>query len=352
MNKKSIYIGLGSIALLFTAAYLYSNQGGDILSQGSPISEEDRTYVAAPSIPTEHIYASPYWVHSVLSQNQEESSDYVIIECTDTSIEDSDSYLSSHIEGAYHLDINTLEDPSTGNVLAPELVSEIFSSYGITKHTTVIFYSPYNSDIFDERAATIALWLGVTNVKCLDGGINAYSKAGFPTESLVNTPVATETYFGLEVPGRPEIFSTQEDVLSQLDDEFYRMVSVRTYDEFRGVTSGSSRTKLRGEIEGAVWGRDTTDGTYSELDGTSIDLVELNRILIPYDTSTDDNHLTFYCIDGDKASRPFLIAYQGGATNISIYDGGWSEWVTNKENPVQVGEPLSIDIIHTTVSEL
>lgn len=348
MKKKYLYAILAATtASVLMFALLNSKKE---LAQGETIEPKDKQYVTAPSVPTEQIYVTPYWVHSVISTNQDESLDFAIFECSLDTLEKADSYLENHIEGAYHLDMNLLEDSETGLVRSTEEIAEVFASFGITKHTTVIFYSALSSDLYDDRAATIALWAGITNVKCLDGGINNYMGAGFPVETFINTPIATDTYFGLEMPGRPEVFSSQETVLSRLNNNDYRLVSVRSYDEFNGSTSGNRKIKTKGEIEGAVWGREVCTEYYQNLDSTTIDLTELNRILIPYEVSTDDNHLTFYCIDGYKASVPYLVAYQGGATDISIYDGGWKEWTSTSDNPIQIGEPLSTDIVHTTVS--
>lgn len=348
MNKKHYLTTIG-LAVIGVLVFTYLNSNKE-LSNGETIAQEDKQYVAAPSVDVGQVYVTPYWVHSVLSSNQDESLDFVIIECTSGELEKADSYITNHIEGAYHLDMNLLEDSETGLVRSPEEIALVFADYGITKHTTVIFYSSDNSDLFDDRAATIALWAGVTNVKCLDGGIDSYIDSGFPVETFINTPEATDTYFGLEIPGRPDVFSTQDQVLLNLSNDFYKLVSVRSYDEFNGRTSGDRKIKVVGEIEGAVWGREVCAEYYQNLDNTTIDLTELNRILIPYEVSSDDNHLTFYCTDGYKASVPYLVAYQGGAENISIYDGGWKEWVIVGDNPIQIGEPLSVDITHTTVS--
>ncbi len=348
MKKKYLYsiLALAS-AGVFIFTYFNSNKE---LSQGETIAQEDKQYVAAPSVAEDQIYVTPYWVHSVLSGNQDESFDFAIFECSQDELEKADSYLDNHIEGAYHLDLNLLEDSETGLVRSPEEIAEVFASYGITKYTTIIFYSSLKDELYDDRAATIALWAGVTNVKCLDGGIDSYITAGFPVETFINIPEPTETYFGLEIPGRPDVFSSQELVLSRLENDYYKIVSVRSYEEFNGSISGNKKIKTKGEIDGAVWGREVCSEYYQNLDDTTIELTELNRMLIPYDVSTDDNHLTFYCIDGYKASVPYLIAYQAGATDISIYDGGWKEWTSASDNPIQIGEPLSIDLIHTTVS--
>ena len=55
---------------------------------------------------------------------------------------------------------------------------------------------------------------------------------------------------------------------------------------------------------------------------------------------------------GWRATVPFLVLYENGYGNISVYDGGWYEWLMHDDYPVQVGDPASDDCVHTTVGEL
>ena len=87
-------------------------------------------------------------------------------------------------------------------------------------------------------------------------------------------------------------------------------------------------------------------------DGKVVDLKTLQNGLWKDVDFTMDNHLAFYCGTGWRACVPFLICYQEGMDNISVYDGGWYEWQMYGDNPVQVGDPASDNCQHTTVSQL
>ncbi len=52
-----------------------------------------------------------------------------------------------------------------------------------------------------------------------------------------------------------------------------------------------------------------------------------------------DNELSFYCGTGWRATIPFLICYENGMTNMTVYDGGWYQWQMDDSLPVQVGIP-------------
>ncbi|MFC2662497.1 MAG: rhodanese-like domain-containing protein [Eubacterium sp.] len=75
-----------------------------------------------------------------------------------------------------------------------------------------------------------------------------------------------------------------------------------------------------------------------------------------------NNELSFYCGTGWRASIPFLLCYQAGFKNISVYDGGWYQWQSieldsihhadSTKNEVQIGDPDSSSVVYTTVDQL
>ena len=96
-----------------------------------------------------------------------------------------------------------------------------------------------------------------------------------------------------------------------------------------------------------IWmGMDFTDA-----DGVVKDLEGFKKVWEDCDF-TLDNHLSFYCGTGWRATVPFLVLYENGYDDISVYDGGWYEWQMKPDYPVQVGDPASDDCEHTTVGEL
>ena len=52
-----------------------------------------------------------------------------------------------------------------------------------------------------------------------------------------------------------------------------------------------------------------------------------------------ENQVSFYCGTGWRVSEAFLAAYLIGLDEISVYDGGWYEWSSDKSNPVATGSP-------------
>ena len=74
------------------------------------------------------------------------------------------------------------------------------------------------------------------------------------------------------------------------------------------------------------------DGTYA-VDGKVVG-VDVLKQFVEEGGGSYDNELSFYCGTGWRATIPFLIAYQDGKEDISLFDGGWWQWtVMNGEDP-------------------
>ena len=314
--------------------------------------KEEKTDVKADSVDKKKVYVSPDWVQSVIDGNQEESSDYVILECAWGEEADNPAYTEGHIKGAYHMNTDYIESEEYWNIRTPEEIEKLMADYGITKDTTVICYGADGINSADDRVAFTLLWAGVDNVKCLDGGFEAWTKAGYGTEKGSNKPKATDKAFGTTVPAHPEYIISIDDVKEKLEsDNNFKLVSIRSKAEFSGETSGYGYIDKAGEPKGAIWGHDTDDGSYNKADGTTVGIDVLEGYLKESGASLD-NELAFYCGTGWRATIPFLICYENGYTNAELYDGGWYQWQMDGSLPVQVGDPEDGKCEYTTVGNL
>ncbi len=305
------------------------------------------------------VYVTPEWVKSVIDGNQSGYEDAVIAEVTYTGVlDDSESYKKGHIPGAILVGDTEVEDAEGTeekpyNLLTPEEVESNMLSHGITKDTKVILYGGDVSGV--GRVAYAYLWAGVEDVKILNGGLNAWEKAGYELETDVNEGTKADS-FGTTVPAHPEFWVSIEDAKDRLEnDDNFKLVSIRSEEEWLGKSSGYNYIERGGEPEGAVWGKgaqtavDVAD--FTESDGRIKDLEGFKKVWEDCDF-TLDNHLSFYCGTGWRATVPFLVLYENGYDDISVYDGGWYEWQMRPDYPVQVGDPASDDCEHTTVGEL
>ena len=365
MNKKALALILVALMSVCALAGCSSQSASSSAASGSSESASSASSEASASssaavAPVEQktVYVTPEWLNSALAGEQAGYENVVVAEVVYDASGDRASYDAGHVPGAIVVSDVDVEDAvgdkaQPYNLLKAEEVEKNALAHGITKDTKVVLYG---ADISGTaRVAYGYLWLGVEDVKVLNGGIDAWKAAGFETETTANADVAAND-FGVATPAHPEYWVSMDEAKDRLaKDDNFKLVSIRSEDEWLGKTSGYNYIDRAGEPEGAVWGKGAktagdvadftnADGTVKDLDGLKEVWADCNFTL--------DNDLSFYCGTGWRACPPFLVLYENGYTNISVYDGGWYEWQMYDDNPVQVGDPASSDCEHTTVAKL
>lgn len=334
MKRKflSLILGVTVVAALITGCA--SKPAEPAATDGKP-AESTTTETATVTVPKTKVFVTADWVKSVIDGQAEESKDFKIIEAAWGAVADDKDYLAGHIPGAIHLNTDDIEEPTYWNIRTGDEIKTVLANLGITKDTTVIVYG---GDSGATRVAFVCLWAGVENVKVLDGGMAAWTKAGLPTETEIVKAEPTTKEFGTTIPAHPEyVLAMPTDVNAAMaDSKDFRLVSIRSLDEFEGKTSGYSYIKKAGEPKGAVWGHDETD--YRNADGTFIAFDKAVAMWAEQGI-TKDNEIAFYCGTGWRATIPFLMAYENGWTNVKLYDGGWFVWQMDEKNPVQAITP-------------
>lgn len=369
MKRKiiSVLLSLAMVAVLGAGCGSSSGEESDSSEAAEEQTEDTQEEEEEPeetasgetsAVETRTVYVTPEWVNSAMNGEVDGYENILVAEVGYGDVADCASYNEGHVPGAIYVDNCEVED-ATGdeegayNLLAPEVVEENLLSHGITKDTKIVLYGAGISGT--GRQAYGYIWAGVEDVKILNGGIDAWKAAGYETETDINEGTAAAE-FGTEVPAHPEYWTSIEDAKEKsANDENFKLVSIRSEDEWLGKTSGYSYIDKAGEPEGAVWGKgaqtafDVAD--FTNEDGTVKDLAGFQEVWKDCDF-TLDNHLAFYCGTGWRATVPFLVLYENGYDDISVYDGGWYEWIMHDDYPVQVGDPASDDCQHVTVADL
>ena len=312
----------------------------------------DKTLAA---VSKQQVYVSPEWLKSAMSGLQKGYENVFVSEVAWGDTAGDKNYNAGHIPGAYHINSDAVEyddcDPwpygdgkddfglydekdvkpeDNFNIRSAKQLGEFLKRNGITQDTKVVLYGKKASDSSVTRVAFAMLYAGVKDVKVVDGGMEAWTKAGYATETKVNEAKAggADYNFGTTIPAHPEYILSADKVKEKLQsDANFRLVSIRSEKEFRGEEPGYPYIKYAGEPLGAVWGHNTDDGSYIE-NGKVVGLNKVKSILAESDSSLD-NELSFYCGTGWRATIPFLICYQNGIKNISVFDSGWWAWQVN-----------------------
>ena len=229
-----------------------------------------------------------------------------------------DEYAKAHIPGAVHARWDTeLADPDRPDLwmlAGPERFAGAMASRGIGDDTFVVAY--------DDQHVTVAarLWwalrvYGHTGVAVLDGGIAKWQAEGRPTDDIVAR--YPRAHFTPRFD--PGLYATHEDVLAALGTRT-RLVDGRM---------AGAREADGGAIPGSI----TAPGiTFTGADGTWAAPEEARRRLAEAGACAPEPTIA-YCRGGVGACGTALAYAVAGHDDVAVYDGSWTEWITDPEAP-------------------
>ncbi|WP_435237767.1 sulfurtransferase [Psychromonas sp. PT13] len=300
---------------------------------GQSLTENSEPLICLPNV---RQLVSPQWINNVIKGDvtpYPPEHRHTLIEVQSGVAFD---YLQSHIPTALNLDLNNLEAAPWWNRVSDENITEVLTKLGICYDTTVILYGRNN--MAAARAANIMMYAGVEDVRLLNGGWQAWENSKFDTESLINT---NHQYaeFGKKIPVYPHYIVDIPEVKTLLakDPNKHSLVSIRTWDEFIGKTSGYSYIKQKGSITGSKWGHAGTHANnvndFINPDGTMKSAGSISALWKDANINRTQQ-IYFYCGTGWRASEAFFYAFVMGWQHISVFDGGWYEWSHHDTNPI------------------
>jgi molybdopterin synthase sulfurtransferase len=290
------------------------------------------------SYPNYQILVPPSAVNDIIQNNNSEKP-YKIFEASWG--DEAKDYKAGHIPGAVHINTDEVEEGPVWNRLKDSQLEKFALKNGITKDTTVVLYGSDSMPAF--RVAVILKYMGVNDIRVLNGGFASWKNAGYQIETKVNSKQAIAS-FGTTVPANPNYIIDMPEAKKILADNQKNsyLVDIRSWDEFIGKTSGYDYIKPKGRPAGSIWGHAGSDNSHLE-DFRNIDYTMRNgsEILAMWkkDGIDPDKELSFYCGTGWRAAEVLFYADVMGLKNISLYDGGWNEWSMDPSNPVETGVP-------------
>lgn len=234
-------------------------------------------------------------------------------------------YLAGHLPGAFFVDLDTVlaAPPGEGGrhpLPDPDVVETALRHCGVGADSRVVVYDGRES-YAAARAWWVLRWLGLADVRVLDGGYAAWLAAGLP----VSTEVPPERDGDVRV--RPGALPT---LTAEQAGQWARdglLLDARAPERYAGETEPID--PVAGHVPGAV---NSPTAAWLAADGTfRRDLAEHWAQVTP---GHDD--VAVYCGSGVTAAHHVLALAELGV-DATLYPGSWSEWVRDPARPVATG---------------
>jgi len=252
-----------------------------------------------------------------------------------------DAYIAEHIPGAVYLDLERdlsapkREDGAGGRHPLPDVhaLTDTLTSIGVTNKTTVVAYDDQGGAMAS-RLWWLLMYMGHDAAFVMDGGFSAWKQAGYPTVSgaeEARRPANAEERFVPNV--RTEWVATADDILRKRDAiASGRVVLVDSREDARYRGLSEPIDKVAGHIPGAkhwFWKASL------DAEGRFRPVKEQMKRFEPLQSAEE---IIVYCGSGVTACPNVLALREAGFTNVKLYAGSWSDWISDASRPIATGE--------------
>ena len=242
-----------------------------------------------------------------------------------------DHYLAGHLPGAVYVDLETElaapASPSAGRHPLPSAASfqESARRWGVREGSRIVVY-----DAVGGTSAARAWWLlryfGIPDVRILDGGLQAWERAGLPLEV---GEVVRDAGDVVVTPGQLPVLDA--DDAAELAHHGV-LLDARAAERYRGEVEPVD--PRAGHVPGAV-SAPTTGNLGS--DGRFLDDVALRERFAALGVPVDEGaEVGVYCGSGVTASHEVAVLATLGV-RAALYPGSWSQWSGDPSREVALG---------------
>ncbi|MCC8359763.1 sulfurtransferase [Salinimicrobium sediminilitoris] len=230
------------------------------------------------------------------------------------------------IQNARYFDIEEdFSDLTSGlphTLPSPEQFQENCRKLGLDNSSEIVVYD--NLGIYTSpRVWWMFRVMGHEKIAVLDGGLSAWVKAGFPTQTEHDTAKKRGNF---TAHFQPELVSDIDFVKQNLTKKEALIIDARSRERFNGTVPEPREGVRSGNIPGSVnipFEEVLKDGKFKEKE-------ELRSIF--KEVNDPSKELVFSCGSGVTACILFLAGELVIDQKKSVYDGSWAEWGSREEN--------------------
>jgi thiosulfate/3-mercaptopyruvate sulfurtransferase len=240
-----------------------------------------------------------------------------------------EEFRAGHVPGAVYVDLDHQlarhGEPADGRHPLPsiEALQVAARTWGIDNDSTVVVYDD-QGNLAAARAWWLLTYAGVSDVRVLDGGLQAWTGSERPLEVGDAAPAqgtVTLSYGHLPVVDADQVL----DVAAKGS-----LLDARAAERYRGETEPID--PIAGHIPGAI---NTPTGENLASDGRFLDPATLRSRFVVAGVDPDLPVAT-YCGSGVTAAHNIVALTLAGFTP-ALYPGSWSQWSNQPERPVATG---------------
>jgi thiosulfate/3-mercaptopyruvate sulfurtransferase len=241
-----------------------------------------------------------------------------------------EKYLAGHLPGAVFVDLETeLADPPSpeaGRHPLPSLqrLQSAARRWGIRNGDAVVAYDA-TGGLAAARAWWLLRWGGLPEVRLLDGGVDAWARAGGRLDSGDVVPDPGDVT--LTGGGMPVL---SIDQAAELPASGGVLLDARAAERYRGEVEPID--PRAGHVPGAVSAPTTAN---LEPDGTFLRMTELVDRFVTLGVGPRTT-VGVYCGSGVNAAHE-VAALAAAGIEAALWPGSWSQWAADPSRPASTG---------------
>jgi len=266
------------------------------------------------------------------------SADHLVL----VDLSSAEAFDMNHISGAHHLPYASIvrSEPPIGGLLPdPDSLSRSLNAVGIGSDSWVVAYDQNGG-----AAASRLIWtlhaFGFDQCSLLNGGLQAWTKAGFASSDQPPAPVSLPAQPAKLTSQRLNVVDSTELLQRMNRGEEFHIIDARSRKEFLGQ---DKRSEKAGRIPGAKW-QEWTDLLEGNGDQQIIDAAALEKRFSDIGVSVqtkerqadDKRCIVVYCQTHQRSSLTYVVLKHLGFTNVLGLEGAWSAWGNRDDTPIEI----------------